>query len=76
MSIVSCTSCKSIVTSYGHRATESFTKNFVKDYTWQNEKDSIAQRAEKTNDYPDRGIASFTVRTDIPTSLSVEDINI
>ncbi|MFB7303745.1 conjugal transfer protein [Heyndrickxia sporothermodurans] len=61
-------------------AIESFTKNFVKDYyTWQNEKDSIEQRAEKINDYLTedlQALNSDTVRDDIPTSSSVSNIDI
>ncbi len=61
-------------------AIESFTKNFAKDYyTWQNEKDSIEQRAEKINDYLTgelQALNADTVRADIPTSSSVGDINI
>src|SRR5690625_723051 len=61
-------------------AIESFTKNFVKDYyTWQNEKDSIEQRAEKINDYLTEDLQALntdTVRADIPTSSSVSDIDI
>ncbi|GIN71734.1 conjugal transfer protein [Bacillus sp. J14TS2] len=59
---------------------ESFTKNFVKDYyTWQNEKDSIEQRAEKINDYLTENLQALntdTVRADIPTSSSVSNIDI
>ncbi len=61
-------------------AIESFTKNFVKDYyTWQNEKDSIEQRAEKINDYLTEELQALnidTVRDDIPTSSSVSNIDI
>lgn len=61
-------------------AIESFTKNFVKDYyTWQNEKDSIEERAEKINDYLTEHLQSLntdTVRNDIPTSSSVSNIDI
>jgi len=61
-------------------AIESFTKNFVKDYyTWQNEKDSIEQRAEKINDYLTEELQALnvdTVRNDISTSSSVGNINI
>ena len=61
-------------------AIESFTKNFVKDYyTWQNEKDSIEQRAEKINDYLTEELQALntdTVRDDIPTSSSVGNIDI
>src|SRR5690625_1485772 len=56
-------------------AIESFTKNFVQDYyTWQNEKDSIEQRAEKINDYLTEDLQALntdTIRDDIPTSSSV-----
>src|SRR5690625_5237088 len=61
-------------------AIESFTKNFVKDYyTWQNEKDSIEQRAEKINDYLTEDLQALNtdaVRDDIPTSSSVSNIDI
>src|SRR5690625_6137673 len=61
-------------------AIESFTKNFVKDYyTWQNEKDSIEERAEKINDYLTEDLQALntdTIRDDIPTSSSVSNINI
>src|SRR5690625_3594320 len=61
-------------------AIESFTKNFVKDYyTWQNEKDSIEERAEKINDYLTEDLQALntdTVRDDIPTSSSVSNIDI
>lgn len=61
-------------------AIKSFTKNFVKDYyTWQNEKDSIEQRAEKINDYLTEELQALnvdTVRNDISTSSSVGNINI
>ncbi|WP_340084016.1 conjugal transfer protein [Siminovitchia sp. FSL H7-0308] len=61
-------------------AIESFTKNFVKDYyTWQNEKDSIEQRAEKISHYLTEELQALntdTVRVDIPTSSSVSGIDI
>lgn len=61
-------------------AIESFTKNFVKDYyTWQNEKDSIEERAENINDYLTEHLQALntdTVRDDIPTSSSVSNIDI
>ncbi|KKE79181.1 conjugal transfer protein [Bacilli bacterium] len=61
-------------------AIETFTKNFVKDYyTWQNEKDSIEQRAKKINDYLTEELQALnvdTVRNDIPTSSSVTGIDI
>nr|WP_206093814.1 conjugal transfer protein [Paludifilum halophilum] len=61
-------------------AIESFTKNFVKDYyTWQNEKDSIEQRAEKISQYFTKDLQALntdTVRADIPTSSSVSNIDI
>ncbi|WP_060206760.1 conjugal transfer protein [Sporosarcina koreensis] len=61
-------------------AIESFTKKFVKDYyTWQNEKDSIEQRAEKIKDYLTEELQALNVdsiRRDIPTSSSVGNINI
>src|SRR5690625_1488729 len=61
-------------------AIESFTKNFVKDYyTWENEKDSIEQRAEKIKGYLTEELQVLnedTVRDDIPTSSSVSNIDI
>src|SRR5699024_11550483 len=61
-------------------AIESFTKNFVTDYyTWQNEKDSIEERAEKINGYMTEDLQALntdTVRDDIPTSSSVSNIDI
>ena len=48
-------------------------------YTWQNEKESIEQRAEKINHYLTEELQALntdTVRDDIPTSSSVGDINI
>ncbi|MBW8349712.1 conjugal transfer protein [Bacillus sp. IITD106] len=61
-------------------AIESFTKNFVKDYyTWENEKDSIEQRAEKISHYLTEELQALnidTVRADIPTSSSVGNIDI
>ncbi len=61
-------------------AIESFTKNFVKDYyTWENEKDSIEQRAEKISHYLTGELQALnidTVRDDIPTSSSVGNIDI
>ena len=52
----------------------------MKDYcTWQNERNSIEQRAEKINDYLTEELQALnadTVREDIPTSFSVGDINI
>ncbi|MEK5233429.1 conjugal transfer protein [Lysinibacillus sp. FSL K6-0232] len=61
-------------------AIESFTKNFVKDYyTWENEKDSIEQRAEKISHYLTEELQALnidTVRDDIPTSSSVGNIDI
>lgn len=61
-------------------AIESFTKNFVKDYyTWQNEKDSIEQRAEKVSSYLTEDLQALntdTIRDDIPTSSSVSNIDI
>lgn len=61
-------------------AIESFTKNFVKDYyTWQNNKESIERREEKLSLYLTKELQDLnidTVRTDIPTSSSVSDIDI
>ncbi len=61
-------------------AIESFTKNFVKDYyTWQNNKESIERREEKLGLYLTEELQALnidTVRADIPTSSSVNDIDI
>lgn len=61
-------------------AIESFTQNFVKDYyTWQNEKDSIEQRAENISSYLTEDLQvlnSDAIRDDIPTSSSVSNIDI
>lgn len=61
-------------------AIESFTKGFVKDYyTWQNNKESIEEREEKLSLYLTdelQALNNDTVRADIPTSSSVNDIDI
>ncbi len=61
-------------------AIESFTQRFVKDYyTWENESDALEERTEKLNDYLTEELQALnadTIRADIPTSSSVQDINI
>lgn len=59
---------------------ESFTKNFIQDYyTWENNKDAIAYRADRINNYLTEELQRLNVdmiRADIPTSSSVTDMNI
>lgn len=61
-------------------AIESFTKNFVKDYyTWENESEALEERIEKMTDYLTeelQALNSDMIRDDIPTSSTVQDINI
>ncbi|MFD1413425.1 conjugal transfer protein [Oceanobacillus jeddahense] len=61
-------------------AIESFTRNFVKDYyTWENESEALEERTEKLTDYLTEELQSLNtemVREDIPTSSSVQNINI
>ena len=61
-------------------ALESFTKNFIKDYyTWENNKDAIAYRADRINNYLTEELQRLNadmIRADIPTSSSVTDMNI
>ena len=61
-------------------AIESFTRNFVKDYyTWENESEKLDERTEKLQAYLTEELQSLNadmVRDDIPTSSTVQDINI
>lgn len=61
-------------------ALESFTKNFIQDYyTWENNKDAIAYRADRINNYLTEELQRLNaemIRADIPTSSSVTDMNI
>ena len=61
-------------------AIESFTKNFVKDYyTWENEPEALEERMEKLTDYMTEELQALNadmVREDIPTSSTVQGINI
>ncbi|GGP08813.1 MULTISPECIES: conjugal transfer protein [Oceanobacillus] len=61
-------------------AIESFTRNFVKDYyTWENESEALEARTEKLTDYLTKELQALNtemVREDIPTSSSVQNINI
>ena len=61
-------------------ALESFTKNFIQDYyTWENNKDAIAYRADKINNYLTEELQRLNtdmIRADIPTSSSVTNMNI
>ncbi len=61
-------------------ALESFTKNFIQDYyTWENNKEAIAYRVDKINNYLTEDLQRLNadmIRADIPTSSSVEDLNI
>ncbi|MGO3170120.1 MAG: conjugal transfer protein [Bavariicoccus seileri] len=61
-------------------AIESFTRNFIKDYySWENESEALEERTEKLTDYLTGELQTLNtemVREDIPTSSSVQDINI
>ena len=61
-------------------AIESFTKIFVKDYyTWENESEALEERTEKVTDYLIEELQALNadmVREDIPTSSTVQGINI
>ncbi|MBO0994592.1 conjugal transfer protein [Bacillus sp. SD088] len=61
-------------------AIKSFTRNFVKDYyTWKNESEALEARTEKLTDYLTEELQTLNtemVREDIPTSSSVQNINI
>ncbi|GIO19341.1 conjugal transfer protein [Oceanobacillus oncorhynchi subsp. incaldanensis] len=73
---------REIVESYivDTSAIESFTQNFVKDYyTWENEPEALETRTEKLNGYLTEELQTLNtemVREDIPTSSSVQNINI
>ncbi|WP_368901384.1 conjugal transfer protein [Oceanobacillus oncorhynchi] len=61
-------------------AIESFTENFVKDYySWENETEALEERTEKLSGYLTeelQALNSDMIREDIPTSASVQNINI
>ncbi|WP_025092729.1 conjugal transfer protein [Bacillus safensis] len=61
-------------------AIESFTRNFVKDYyTWENESEVLEERTEKLTVYLTEELQALNadmVREDIPTSSTVQNINI
>ncbi|MBY7141727.1 conjugal transfer protein [Virgibacillus sp. NKC19-3] len=61
-------------------AIESFTENFIKAYyTWVNESEELEERTEKLTDYLTEELQSLNtemVREDIPTSSSVQNIDI
>ncbi|MCT1903519.1 conjugal transfer protein [Oceanobacillus sojae] len=61
-------------------AIESFARNFVKDYyTWENEAEALEERIEKLTDYLTEELQTLNtdmVRDDIPTSSTVQNINI
>src|SRR5699024_7363551 len=57
-----------------------FTRNFAKDYyTWENESEALEERTENLHDYLTeelQALNSDMIREDIPTSSTVQDINI
>ncbi|EDT24937.1 conjugal transfer protein [Clostridium perfringens] len=59
---------------------ENFVKNFAKEYySWENNKESIERRTVKINEYLTKELQELnrdTVRSDIPTSSSVKDVQI
>ncbi|GGB47957.1 conjugal transfer protein [Lentibacillus populi] len=61
-------------------AIESFTRNFVTDYySWENNTKALEERTEKLKDYLTeelQALNSDMIREDIPTSSTVQDINI
>ncbi|WP_269411367.1 conjugal transfer protein [Lentibacillus daqui] len=61
-------------------AIESFTENFVKEYySWENESEALEERTEKLADYLTEELQAINIdmiREDIPTSSSVQNINI
>ncbi|MFD1414990.1 conjugal transfer protein [Oceanobacillus jeddahense] len=61
-------------------AIESFTRNFVKDYyTWENETEALEERTKKLTNYLTEELQALNVdmvRDDIPTSSTVQGINI
>ena len=59
---------------------ENFVKNFAKSYyTWDNSKESIEKRTASINEYLTKELQDLnldTIRTDIPTSSTVSDVQI
>lgn len=59
---------------------ENFVKNFAKEYySWENNKESIERRTSKINEYLTKELQELnrdTVRSDIPTSSSVKNVQI
>ena len=59
---------------------ENFVKNFAKSYyTWDNSKESIENRTASINGYLTKELQDLnvdTIRTDIPTSSAVSDVQI
>lgn len=59
---------------------ENFVKNFAKEYySWENNKESIERRTVKINEYLTKELQELnrdTVRSDIPTSSSVKNVQI
>ncbi|MDK0866845.1 conjugal transfer protein [Clostridium perfringens] len=59
---------------------ENFVKNFAKEYySWESNKESIERRTVKINEYLTKELQELnrdTVRSDIPTSSSVKDVQI
>ena len=57
---------------------ENFVKNFAKSYyTWSNSKEAIEARTQAINEYLTKELQDLnvdTVRTDIPTSSTVQDV--
>ncbi|WP_332868814.1 conjugal transfer protein [Clostridioides difficile] len=57
---------------------ENFVKNFAKSYySWSNSKEAIEARTQAINDYLTKELQDLnvdTVRTDIPTSSTVQDV--
>ena len=61
-------------------AVESFTRNFVTDYySWKNDTKALEERTEQLSDYLTEELQALNddmIREDIPTSSTVQDINI
>ncbi|MBY7141786.1 conjugal transfer protein [Virgibacillus sp. NKC19-3] len=61
-------------------AIENFTKQFVRDYyTWENESEKLEERKDKLHGYLTEELHVLnedTIRDDIPTNSTVENINI
>lgn len=59
---------------------ENFVKDFVKSfYTWDNSKEAIEKRTASINEYLTKELQDLnadTIRTDIPTSSTVDDVKI